>query len=185
MRSDNAWLQTATGRQFWPLDARPTDVVLEDVAHSLAIVNRFTGHTSRPYSVASHSLMVADILALAREPVAVIRAGLLHDASEAYLCDLARPVKDRMPDYRAFEDRLQAVIEERFSVRITASQRAAVKKADNTALMVEREQLMQVPPAPWQPVETYDLGFQLYCSDECWRLTKARFLRRCSQLGIS
>lgn len=48
---------TYTGRKFYPLDPRPEDVCIEDIAHALALVNRFGGHTRVPYSVAQHSVL--------------------------------------------------------------------------------------------------------------------------------
>lgn len=82
------WIQTATGRQFWPLDPRPEDVDVRDVAHALSNVCRFAGHTRWHYSVAQHSLLAS----LYAPPGSGLPA-LLHDAAEAYMGDIARPWK--------------------------------------------------------------------------------------------
>lgn len=89
-----AWIQTFNGGGFWPLDPRPEDVRLEDVAHALALKCRYNGHCRRFYSVAQHSVLMADWLAARPgvqwwEPV----FALLHDSGEAYLADIPSPVK--------------------------------------------------------------------------------------------
>lgn len=87
-------IQTFNGGKFWPLDPQPEDVRLEDVAHALAMKCRYGGHCRRFYSVAQHSVLMADWLAQLPdvkwwEPL----WALLHDAGEAYLADIPRPVK--------------------------------------------------------------------------------------------
>ncbi|MBY0513267.1 MAG: hypothetical protein K2P78_05075 [Gemmataceae bacterium] len=82
------WIQTATGHKFWPLDPRPGDVDVRDVAHALSNLCRFTGHAREFYSVAQHSVLASRIV-----PPASALAALLHDAAEAYMGDVARPWK--------------------------------------------------------------------------------------------
>lgn len=82
------WIQTYTGRRFWPLDPRTADVCLDDVAHALSNLCRFTGHVKTFYSVAQHCVLASH----AARPEAAMLA-LLHDAAEAYLGDIARPWK--------------------------------------------------------------------------------------------
>jgi len=88
VRTDNNYIRTYTGKKFWPLDPRPEDVDIIDIAHALSNQCRFTGHVKDFYSVAEHSLAVS--FACPKEFALV---GLLHDADEAYLIDLAAPVK--------------------------------------------------------------------------------------------
>ena len=144
MRTDKNWIITATGKQFWPLDPRPEDIDIRDIAHALSLVNRYGGHTPTPYSVAEHSLYVAEYVAARHGRP--LRA-LLHDASEAYLGDMVRPVKHQLPEFQAAEDRLQAVIEERFGLTmagVTEEDRACTKEADNAIL--RREQALFFRP---------------------------------------
>ena len=95
------WIQTYTGRKFHPLDPAMTDFDLRDIAHSLSLLCRFNGHCLRFYSVAEHSVRVSRIL-----PDDLKLWGLLHDAGEAYLTDLPRPVKGQMPGFRDMEDKI-------------------------------------------------------------------------------
>jgi uncharacterized protein len=82
------WIQTYTGKQFWPLSPLPEDIVIEDIAHALSMQCRFGGHVRTFYSVAQHSVHVSLLV----EPQYALW-GLLHDAAEAYLVDLPRPIK--------------------------------------------------------------------------------------------
>lgn len=131
-------IRTASGILFWPFDPRPEDIYLEDIAHHLSHLCRFTGASRRFYSVAQHSWLVSVLCA----PEDALY-GLLHDASEAYLNDIARPVKRRieLAGYRDAEHRLQAVIYRRFG--LSAHVPASVKKADELALHAELRDLIE------------------------------------------
>lgn len=102
---------TYTGRRFWPLDPRPDELDLVDIARALAFTNRWRGHIRFPYSVAQHSELVS-----LHVPRQVALAGLLHDAPEAFLGDLASPIKGHMPEYRAIEDGLWRCVATRFGL---------------------------------------------------------------------
>lgn len=157
-RSDRCgdWCQTFTGRQFWPLDPRAEDLDVRDIAHALACQNRFAGHARQPYSVGEHSLRV--MYALDLEPSLGLRRGnelrlaaLLHDATEAYLVDVPRPVK-RSPElagYREAEERLARVIEQWARLPAGILDAPEVKRADAVLLMTEARDLCAPPPEPW------------------------------------
>ncbi len=86
---ETPWLGTVSGKKFRPFQPDPADIVIEDIAHGLAHSFRFAGQTPRGYTVAQHSLAVS------REvPSEDALWGLLHDAAEAYLCDVPRPIKE-------------------------------------------------------------------------------------------
>jgi 5'-deoxynucleotidase YfbR-like HD superfamily hydrolase len=95
-RSDSAWICTYTGRKFFPLDPNPDDISIMDIAHALSNQCRFAGHTLRNYSVAEHSIYVSKLC----DPQDALD-GLLHDAPEAYLVDLPRPIKNS-PGFEAY-----------------------------------------------------------------------------------
>lgn len=161
------WQQTYTGRQFWPCDPRPEDVVIEDIAHALSNLCRFAGHCREFYSVAEHSVWVARAVArYAREcgsPAAwadqLSLAGLLHDAAEAYCVDVPRPLKPFLTGYREIEHGVAAVIAERFGFSVELFDHPFVKRADESLLMTEKRDLMAPPPAPW----TFAQGVEAEC----------------------
>lgn len=138
------WMQTFTGIAFWPLDPRPEEIRPADIAHALSMLCRYGGHVSRFYSVAEHCVLMSHAVA----PEFALWA-LLHDATEAYLVDVPRPIKRHLPDYCAIEDRLMAAICERFGLSLTEP--AEVREADNRILLDERAELLRPPPRPWLP----------------------------------
>ena len=142
----SAWIQTFTGRQFWPLEPRVEDVCIEDIAHALSNICRYTGHVREFYSVADHSIRVSYNV-----PPKDALWGLLHDAPEAYICDMARPIKQHPGIgalYREIEDRLMLCVCDAFGLPI--QQPESVKLADNVLLHTERRDLMARPPQPWR-----------------------------------
>ena len=136
------WIQTYTGKQFFPGDPRRSDIDIVDIAHALSQQCRFNGHCLRFYSVAEHSVRVS--LAL---PTDLALWGLLHDAAEAYVADLPRPVKARFPAFRDLEDRLLRRVVEKFGLPWPMPK--AVHEADTILLATEARDLMAPPPAPW------------------------------------
>ena len=150
MERKGDWMQTYTGRQFWPLDPRASEVDIRDIAHSLALQCRFAGHCSTFYSVAEHSYRVAQYLVGQGQPAGSCLIGLLHDASEAYLVDVPRPIKAHLKEYVAFEDAVMDAIFERFDLRWSVGEYKIVKHADNVLLATEARDLMATPPVPWE-----------------------------------
>jgi uncharacterized protein len=136
------WIQTHSGKQFFPLEPRIGDIDIQDIAHALSLNCRFNGHCLTFYSVAEHSVRVSRAL-----PTDLARWGLLHDAAEAYLTDLPRPVKHQMPEFSVIEDRLLKVIAERFGLSWPMPD--AVKYADDALLATESRDIMAPAPAPW------------------------------------
>lgn len=136
------WIRTATGGQFWPLDPRPDEVNIEDIAHALSHQCRFAGHVKEFYSVAQHSVMVSVAAVGGADRVRVAKWGLLHDAAEAYLVDVPTPVKRYLSEYKEAEERLQDAIAEAFG--LTGKIPDAVHYADRVVLATEMRDLMPV-----------------------------------------
>lgn len=138
------WIQTYTGRQFWPLDPRADEVDIQDIAHALSNLCRFTGHCAWFYSVAQHSVLVSR----ACDPADAL-AGLLHDAAEAYVADLPRPIKRQpgMEAYRDAEALVHGAIGERFGVAVLMP--PSVVAADEAVLATEGRDLMKRIGATW------------------------------------
>lgn len=135
------WMLTASGRAYWPSDPRSEDVCIEDIASHLSKLCRFTGACNRFYSVAEHSVHVSNSV-----PLGYALAGLMHDATEAYVADLNKPTKmdPRMTGYEELEFENWQVIAERFELALDMP--ARVKEADQTVYLAERAVLM--PPIP-------------------------------------
>lgn len=120
-----------------PLELRVDQVCIEDIAHSLSMICRFGGHCHPYYSVAEHCVRVSRSDLIPRE---YRLDALLHDAAEAYLGDLIRPVRACLPTFQALEDRLFAVIAERFGISPLPPKQ--IVEADNVALQEELAYLM-------------------------------------------
>lgn len=159
------FMQTFTGRKFWPLDARPEDVAIDDIAHALSMQCRYAGHCVRFYSVAEHSVHVARWLASQGYGVEIQMAGLLHDATEAYMVDLPRPLKRHIGEYCDAEAALWPVIAERFG--LSAQLPDAVHEADNRILGDEIHQNMM--RMDWHAKHDQPLGVVL----EYWTPSRA------------
>lgn len=150
------WMQTYTGRKFWPLDPRADEVDIADIAHALSLQCRFAGHCRTFYSVAEHSVR-ASLLALPagmleaarwhdeaeRRAVVMVALGtLLHDAGEAYVVDVPRPLKRFLLGYREIEDRVLAAVLARFGVWLDGDQWDAIKRFDEVMLATEARDIM-------------------------------------------
>jgi hypothetical protein len=133
---------THTGKRFDLFEPDANMIDPRDIAHSLAHLCRFNGHTREFYSVAQHSCIVAELV-----PEEHKLAALLHDATEAYLGDMTRPLKQWMHAYQDVEDWTWLRVCERFD--IPPELPACVRQADLIALATERRDLMPTDPANW------------------------------------
>lgn len=150
------WVQTVSGIPFDLLDPKPDMVRVEDIAHALSRIARFNGHThSEPYSVAHHSMLVADLLASWGAPPAIVREGLLHDAAEAYYGDIVSPLKRAMvagicrdvSDFEMVAERVDLVV--RKTLGLNPDQSHLVRRADLVALAIERRDLFGACERDW------------------------------------
>jgi hypothetical protein len=143
------FIETHTGRRFRPLEPDAANIDVRDIAHALSHQCRFSGHVIVHYSVAEHSVRVAELLYARRLPRWVQLWGLLHDASEAYLVDIPSPLKCTpvFAEYRAAEARLMRAVCERFHLQL--EEPAAVKQADADLVATEARDLMPFVPPHW------------------------------------
>lgn len=176
------WMQTYSGLAFRPAAPHVAQIALIDIAHGLANTARYSGQTQRRYSVAEHSVHLAR-WCLQQGLREEARIALLHDAAEAYLCDIPRPLKVLIaPLYKPIEARVEAVIAQRFG--LASLSHPAVKAADDRILEDERRVLMVAPPLPWTPREP--LGIRISpraTAGEPWPWEDA-FLELADTLGI-
>ena len=138
-----SYITTVTGIHFYPLNPNPKDIVIEDIAHALSIICRANGHFRHFYSVAQHCIACAKEAIERGYSPEVILGCLLHDASEAYLCDVTRPVKKHIPQYLQAEEKLQEVIWKRFIGReLTDAEKKLIFEIDDDILSMEFHLLM-------------------------------------------
>lgn len=149
MTRNGDWMQTYTGKQYWPIDPRPEDVCIEDIAHALSNLCRYAGHCTKFYSVAEHSVYVSLIV-----PPEYALQALLHDATEAYIVDVPRPLKRWIKGYADIEEMNWHAIAECFGLPVQMHQ--SVKDADNAVLLAEKEYIMGPQPAPWAHIPLPD-----------------------------
>jgi hypothetical protein len=193
-RTENTFIRTYTGRRFWPLDPRADEIFIEDVAHHLANECRFTGATYCHYSVAEHSVRVsklaeqlilkqnktrgAAVITSARE---VALWGLLHDASEAYLKDLPRPVK-YAPGLGEIYRQIEQMITDEVIVcfDLMPHEPHVVKQADDILCATEKRDLMT--NCTYHP-DAVVLPETIYPWDAC--RAEVEFLRRYEALTMA
>jgi len=155
------WMQLVTGKAFYVLDPTSEAIDIEDIAHSLSNKCRFGGHCRELYSVAQHSVHVSHHCA----PEDALW-GLLHDASEAYLPDVVKPVKPVLEGFKRIEMDILRCVATRFDLPWHSLHGfpVGVKDIDDRILIDEREQLMPKPEMwkhrgeplgiriePWEP----------------------------------
>lgn len=149
------WMQTWLGGQFFPLDPREDEVHIEEIAHALSNLCRYNGHTNEFYSVAEHSVALSHAV-----PQEHAMWALLHDASEAYLGDMIRPLKRSDLFYQRVEAQLMRVIARKFG--LPEEMPDVVREYDTRILVDERQKFMDKPPAPWfGGVDIEPLGVEL------------------------
>ena len=142
------WIQTYQGKQFYPDNPTEDMICIEDIAHGLSNICRYTGQCPEFYSVGQHSLIVTDVIFKRTGDLTLTLEALMHDASEAYLCDIPKPLKNLLPDYQKIEDNVSQVIFDKFN--ITYPLDPAIKVADVEVLAKEHENFIK---------NVYDLKF--------------------------
>lgn len=198
-------IQIFKGRYFWPLqpDHPGNDIDIETIAHTLAVMPRWGGQTADKdgnpirYSVAQHSVHVADIAALNRRRLvpkwnwdnspSPALYGQVHDAPEGYgFADLVRPVKYEVVGYKEKEEALMDRINDVLDVPMNMAIRECVRRVDNMMVFLERDELMGQPVVPYQNeqdhprITIHDVvpDFYVWSAEEA----KQRFLKRYIQI---
>ena len=166
-------IMLASGKRFDLLDPSGSDFDIDDVAHGLAHVCRYAGQCRKFYSVAEHSILVSETVADFADEA------LLHDAAEAFIGDITRPLKQLLPDYKAIEADIEEAINERFGLSKAA--KPVIKEADLRVLAAEQMQVMAPECADWA-VEAGIAPADITVRGLLPQQAKAEFLRRFSDL---
>lgn len=158
------WFNTFSGVKFSYIDMDPDTIDIKDIAHALSMLCRYNGHIARFYSVAQHSVYVSIVAAglyretcmgeetpRALEMLELVKFwGLMHDATEAYMGDMVRPLKVMIPAYSEMEAKLDRVIMTKFVGQTIPSHiHALIKEADNQVLASEVRDLVPVVHPDW------------------------------------
>lgn len=207
-RRPGAWSQAFTGTQYWSLDPREDEIHFDDICMGLR-EPRYRGQTRELYSVLTHSVLVS----IAAEKyardwlrdwplrswirgedfdryneawvLAVAREALMHDASEAYIGDVARPLKHQriMRGYRRLEAKWERAIYKRFDITPTEDTTRVVKMIDNRIVLDEVEALM-IDPDMWSRNNRYPNlePLDIEIPDWTWRQSVDAFCQRFTEL---
>ena len=139
-----SYISTYSKIKFWPLDPRKEEIKIMDIAHALSMMCRGNGHYEHFYSVAQHSINCAKEAELRGESLRIQLACLLHDASEAYISDITRPVKRLLDEYRRIEDKLQNFIFDFYGIGdLSNEEEVIVKEIDDSMLNYELKELLE------------------------------------------
>jgi len=174
-----SWIQTYTGEAFSPLAPETKTIHILDIAHALSMICRFNGHCRKFYSVAEHCVRMSEEIA----PSVALHA-LMHDAAEAYISDVARPIKPLLGGYKGIEAGLMTAINLRFGLKYEVGDEQAIKTADLRMLATERLQLMTLHAPKWDSLDgilPYDIELS------CWTpsMAEGMFLDRFKELDGS
>ena len=160
---------------FYIFDPKPGDIDLEVIAHALSLQCRFGGHCRVFYSVAQHCVLTARIL----HDSYWRHEALMHDAAEAYIGDVVRPLKMHLDLYQSAEAKLERVIAQRFELDYPWP--AEVKEADAIMLATEKRDLLAPNDGDWGPMpEPLPWTIDPWPPEEA----KARFLADAKAMGL-
>lgn len=171
------FIQTRSGANF-PVSACDSITFdIEDIAHALSNICRFTGHTREFYSVAQHSVLCAEFI----QDRSFAFEALMHDAHEAYIGDVSAPLKSLLPDFKAIERRIESAMRLQFGLPLTMSKQ--VREVDMMMLVTERRDMLGRNETRW-PAE--DIWSPFFFKIKPWAPAEARsrFLHAFQELKV-
>ena len=164
---------TFSGTLFDIIEPDLSEFTIVDIAHALSHICRFVGHTRKFYSVAQHSVLVSKNV-----PEAYALEGLLHDASEAFLGDVAKPLKNILPEYRGIEKAVEKAIAKKFGLSFPFH--SSIKIADLRAVTTETRDVMP-DNEQWEHLEGIEMFDEIIQPVSCVE-AKEMFLVRFGEL---
>lgn len=177
------WIETNSGLSFYLLTPKIEKIDIYDIAHSLSMLCRFNGHCTSFYSVAQHSLLCAlEAKARGLSKKIQLRA-LIHDAQEAYISDIPRPVKACLPEIKEIEDRIQKKIYQKFGLYWDDKEaNKLINEIDNDILSYEAHRFMPSKGKTWANYDpnklqiSYEDREKVISMHTAMLLTKRQFL---------
>jgi 5'-deoxynucleotidase YfbR-like HD superfamily hydrolase len=174
MNRKGDWISTYSATKFYAFDPRVEEIHIEDIAHALSLICRYSGHCKFFYSVAQHSIGVQQILKEFGYDAQIQLYGLLHDASEAYICDIPKDIKRNMPEYKKIEKNIQNMIWKSFNLPEPSDEiHSLVKQADNMMLRCEAKTLMKDWTEWYLPYDDINIVIE----EKPMKYTENRFLQ--------
>lgn len=171
---EEGWIETFTGIRFYFMDPKPEMFSIVDIAHSLAMQVRYNGHVKAHYSVAEHCVLMSDWLRDHGYDRLTCLTALLHDVAETYIGDMPRPVKEKVPEFKAIEKVIDAAAADKF--RIIYPFPKIVKELDARILKDERAQAMPKSDNEWGTDSLEEMGVRVKLWD--WKTAESQFLGR-------
>lgn len=171
-------INTRSGHKLNIENPNPDDILLEDIAHALTFICRGAGQTNFFFPVARHCVYCAEEAEKRGYTNEVVLACLLHDASEAFMVDVPRPIKRNLiPQYIDYEDRLLACIYRKFIGRdLTDAELEMVRDVDDTVLQYDLKYLLNLD------VELPAVHIGMQYEFEEFEITRNRYLDKAKQL---
>ena len=158
----SSFITTYTGIHFEPAAPAPDKICIEDIAHALSLLCRGNGHVKTFWSVGQHCIACAKEAAGLGLSDRIILACLLHDASECYMSDVPRPIKQTLPAYKAKEERILSVIYEKYlGSDLTSEEAKIVKTIDDAMLCYDLEMLLGESQPGGLPAIHFDLSYEV------------------------
>lgn len=178
MNKTDTWIQTSSGGSIDLINPKPEEIKIRDIAHALSNICRFGGHCRWHYSVAQHSVLVSYLV-----PAELALDALLHDAAEAYLGDIVRPLKVNgdMQGYKEAEKLMESVICKTFD--LGDLNHPEIKKADMQMLAAEKKVLLRDQTTPWLCLEGVEVP-EVEIESLSPRQAKMLFLNRVNKLAL-
>ncbi len=166
---------TVSRGRFYPLDPRADEIFIVDIAAGLSKQCRFNGHVDRFYSVAEHSVIASTLT----QDANLARWLLMHDAPEAYIGDMVRPLKAVIPQFQQIEDKIMRAIADRFG--LYGDMPSDVKTFDNIMCSTEKRDLIPGSP-PWNAMPEPITGLEIPEREVGPEEAKLMFMRRFFEL---
>ena len=176
---DMATMNTYTGNKIDPMSMTASDISIQDIAHALSLTCRGGGHVSYFFSVAQHSINCMNEAKARGWSERLQLACLLHDASEAYISDIIRPVKAHLSNYLEIESSIMNVILERFGLAdLSEEENAMWKQIDDDMMNFELKNLMKGEAYR----DTDNLSSVPAVAERPWREVEDEFEAECKKL---